>query len=83
MRKVRDETGETVALFVPEDAYRICIAEMPSVHALSFRRGVGYREKLVLGASGKAILAHMPAILHKLIPRRRAANRSEEVLAGT
>jgi IclR family transcriptional regulator, acetate operon repressor len=66
MRKVRDETGETVALFVPEDAYRICIAEMPSIHALSFRRGVGYRENLVLGASGKAILAHMPAILHKL-----------------
>ena len=66
MRKVRDETGETVALFVPEDAFRICIAEMPSIHALSFRRGVGYREKLMLGASGKVILAHMPAIPHEL-----------------
>jgi DNA-binding IclR family transcriptional regulator len=66
MRRVRDETGETVALFVPEDGFRVCIAELPSMHALSFRRGVGYREKLVLGASGKAILAHMPAILPKL-----------------
>ena len=36
------------------------------MQALSFRRGVGYREKLVVGASGKAILAHMPAIPHEL-----------------
>jgi DNA-binding IclR family transcriptional regulator len=31
---------------------------MPSAQALSFKRGVGYRERLVLGASGRAILAH-------------------------
>lgn len=61
IRRVWDETGETVALFVPEGAFRVCIAELPSAHALSFRRGVGYRERLELGASGKAILAHRPA----------------------
>lgn len=60
MRKVWDGTGETVALFVPESAFRLCIAEMPSSQALSFKRGVGYRERLVVGASGKAILAHIP-----------------------
>ena len=60
MRKVWDDTGETVALFVPEGAFRLCIAEMPSSQALSFKRGVGYRERLVVGASGKAILAHIP-----------------------
>jgi len=60
MRRLRDETGETVALFVPEGAFRLCIAEMPSSQALSFRRDVGYRERLTLGASGKAILAYMP-----------------------
>lgn len=60
MRKVWDGTGETVALFVPEGAFRLCIAEMPSSQALSFKRGVGYRERLVVGASGKAILAHIP-----------------------
>jgi DNA-binding IclR family transcriptional regulator len=65
MRRLWDETGETVALFVPEGAFRRCIAELPSTQALSFRRGVGYREKLAVGASGKAILAHMPAVLHK------------------
>jgi DNA-binding IclR family transcriptional regulator len=66
MRKVREATGETVALFVPEEPFRVCVAELPSLHALSFRRGVGYREKLVLGASGKVILAHMPAALRRL-----------------
>jgi IclR family transcriptional regulator, acetate operon repressor len=34
---------------------------MPSAQALSFRRGVGYRESLTQGASGKAILAYLPA----------------------
>jgi IclR family transcriptional regulator, acetate operon repressor len=69
MRNLWDETGETVALFVPEGRYRVCIAEMPSIQALSFRRGVGYRESLALGASGKAILAHLPAIVHRLASR--------------
>jgi IclR family acetate operon transcriptional repressor len=66
MRKVWEDTGETVALFVPEGALRLCIAEMPSIQALSFKRGVGYRERLVVGASGKAILAHIPDRPHKL-----------------
>jgi DNA-binding IclR family transcriptional regulator len=65
MRKVWHETGETVALFVHEGAYRVCIAEMPSAHALSYRRGVGYREKLALGASGRAILAQMGDAEHE------------------
>jgi len=66
MRSLRDKTGETVALFVPEGAFRLCIAEVPSNQALSFRRGVGYRERLTVGASGKVILAYMPAPLPKL-----------------
>jgi IclR family transcriptional regulator, acetate operon repressor len=60
MRKVWEDSGETVALFVPEGELRLCIAEMPSSQALSFKRGVGYRERLAVGASGKAILAHIP-----------------------
>lgn len=53
-------TQETVALFVQEGSYRRCVAELPSPQALSFKRTVGYRERLVLGASGRAILAHLP-----------------------
>jgi DNA-binding IclR family transcriptional regulator len=61
MRRLWEKTSETVALFVREDMSRVCIAEMPSAQALSFRRGIGYRESLTLGASGKAILAYLPA----------------------
>ncbi len=53
-------TAETVALFVPRGEMRLCVAEMPSTQPLSFRRGVGYSERLVRGASGRAILAYMP-----------------------
>jgi IclR family acetate operon transcriptional repressor len=59
MRKVWEETGETVALFVPQGRNRTCIAEMPSTQPLSFKRGLGYSERIVLGASGRAILAGM------------------------
>lgn len=60
MRRLWELTGETVALFVPEGVDRVCIAELPSGHALSFKRGVGYRERIMLGASGRTILAHLP-----------------------
>jgi IclR family acetate operon transcriptional repressor len=53
-------TSETVALFVPRGEMRVCIAEIPSAQPLSFRRGVGYSERLVRGASGRAILAFTP-----------------------
>jgi len=74
MRRLRDETGETVALFVPAGAFRLCIAEIPSNQALSFRRGVGYRERLTVGASGKVILAYTPPPLPKFDfdPRKHA-----------
>jgi DNA-binding IclR family transcriptional regulator len=61
MRRVWEQTSETVALFVPQGKDRVCIAEIPSEQPLSFRRGVGYRERLVRGASGRAILAYQPA----------------------
>lgn len=59
MRKIWDFTGETVALFLPKGDIRVCAAELPSANPLSFRRGVGYSERIALGASGRAILAWM------------------------
>jgi len=59
LRGIWEETGETVALFVPHGATRICIAELPSPQPLSFKRGVGYSERIVRGASGRALLAWM------------------------
>lgn len=57
MRWLWKTTRETVSLHVQESVDRVCVAELPSTQPLSFRRGVGYREKLVRGASGRSILA--------------------------
>lgn len=59
LRELWEETGETVALFIPHGATRQCIAELPSPQPLSFKRGVGYSEKIARGASGRALLAWM------------------------
>jgi DNA-binding IclR family transcriptional regulator len=57
MRALWQMTGETVALFVPQGAHRQCVAELPSPQPLSFKRGAGYSERIVLGASGRVMLA--------------------------
>jgi DNA-binding IclR family transcriptional regulator len=59
LRAIWEETGETVAILVPQGASRVCIAELPSTQPLSFRRGVGSSERIVRGATGRALLAWM------------------------
>ena len=59
LRRIWLETSESVSLYVPRGELRTCIAELPSPHPLSFRRGVGYTEKIVRGATGRAILAFL------------------------
>jgi len=57
MERLWQASRETVALFVRDDVQRVCVAEIESPEPLRFRRGVGYRERLARGASGRAILA--------------------------
>lgn len=59
LQRIWRETGETVAMFVPQGPLRLCVAELPSPQPLNFKRGVGYTERIVRGATGRAILAHM------------------------
>lgn len=59
LASLHTKTNETVALFVLEGADRMCVAELPSTQPLSFKRGVGYRERMSVGASGRAILAYI------------------------
>lgn len=66
MRTLWIETRETVAVFVAQDSFRLCLAEMPSPQPLNFKRGVGYTERIALGASGRAILAFMPEVKTQL-----------------
>jgi IclR family transcriptional regulator, acetate operon repressor len=62
MARLWQQTQETVSLFVKQHQHRLCVAEIQSPQALSFKRGVGYREKITVGASGQVILAYSEAI---------------------
>jgi DNA-binding IclR family transcriptional regulator len=66
LRRIWMASNETVAMFVPQGGFRLCIAEMPSLQPLSFKRGVGYTERIVRGASGRAILAFTEASSQEL-----------------
>ena len=57
LERLWQETGETIALFVPQGDSRQCLLELPSPQPLSYKRGQGYSERLVRGATGRAILA--------------------------
>ncbi len=59
LRRLWEATEETVALFVPQGNMRLCVAELPSPQPLNFKRGVGYTERIVRGATGRAILAYL------------------------
>lgn len=70
MRDLWQDTGETISAFVQNNDQRTSIAELPSLQPLSFKRGVGYSERIVLGASGRAILAHVdtpPQVLERYL----------------
>ncbi len=73
-----EETGETVALFVPQNGYRLCVSEIPSSQPLSFKRGVGYLERIGVGASGRALLAHATIAHEKLLAYAEQAGMSAE-----
>lgn len=68
LRKIWTQTQETVALFVPHGALRLCIAELPCPQPLNFKRGVGYTERIDIGATGRAILAFLPDMPPELAP---------------
>lgn len=54
-----NQTDETVALFVVGDLdSKVCIQELQSRQALVFTRGTGIVEPLIIGSSGKSILAY-------------------------
>ena len=74
MRRLWEQTGETVALLVHHGQERVCVAEMPSAQPLSFKRGVGHSESVILGASGRIILAFTndaPRYIEGKIPKSR------------
>jgi DNA-binding IclR family transcriptional regulator len=81
MDRLRDETGETVALHVAVGVERICIAESQSQEPLRLTSYPGSVSALHLGSAGKVLLAFMDDD-----QRERAlgllASRPQEVVTG-
>lgn len=80
MQQLWEATGETVALLMHNGPNRVCVAELPSSQPLSFKRGIGHSERVIVGASGRVILAFVPnasPYLMDLPPERREAYRAE------
>ncbi len=57
---LRDLTGETATLHLPQGAVRVCVLEAESRQEIRRSVGVGRQVPLYAGASGRAILAFMP-----------------------
>ncbi|HEX4983170.1 MAG TPA: IclR family transcriptional regulator [Ilumatobacteraceae bacterium] len=55
LTRLRDETGESVQLFVREGAQRRCVLSLPSPHALRWIVPDGARLPLELGSAGRVL----------------------------
>ena len=82
LQKIWRDTEETVAMFVPQGELRLCVAELPSPQPLNFKLGVGYTERIVRGASGRVILAHMPDAVDNLAHSTRDTEINPKTLAA-
>lgn len=60
MARIRDETGETVHLSVPDEGELVIIARLDGTHSLRTFLPLGARAPLHATASGRAMLAAMP-----------------------
>jgi DNA-binding IclR family transcriptional regulator len=70
MEKLRDQSGEEVALYVLEGARRVCIMRVESLHEIAKVGPVGTYYPLHAGASGKVLLAYLPADNRNAIIRK-------------
>jgi IclR family acetate operon transcriptional repressor len=60
LRRLRDETGETVTVHVRAGAERYCAAEFPSLHPIRYAAAVGSADPIHIGAAGKVLLSAIP-----------------------
>lgn len=60
LRRIGQETGESVNLMVREGLHSTCIAQIDSVHSLRISAQVGGRQDLRLGAASRVLLANSP-----------------------
>ncbi len=86
LERLRDLTGETTTLHVPDGDHRVCVLECESKADIRRSVGVGRRVPIHKGASGRAILAFLPdqerAKILSALPES-ALTAVEPLLAGT
>ena len=61
LARLWNEINETVALCLPQGTMRVCVLEHPGRQPLSYARGVGDVDGMAATASGRAMLAFLPA----------------------
>lgn len=59
LERLRDESGETATLHIRVGGQRICVAELPSPHALRYTAGTGSTAPVHVGSAGKVLLAFL------------------------
>lgn len=60
MRRLRDETDESVSVNVVDGDWRVCIEKVETDHDVRQIISIGRRSPLYAGASGKCLLAYLP-----------------------
>jgi len=75
MEQLRDKCGEEVALYVVEGDRRVCVERVDSVHEIAKVAPVGTYYPLHAGASGRVLLAYLPAEKRQIFYRKKRLDR--------
>lgn len=73
IEELRDRTGESGAIFVPQALNRTCVAVAPTRHSVIWQLQVGMSTPLHVGSGGRAILAFDPDAIEETLTSARAA----------
>ncbi|HET9877417.1 MAG TPA: IclR family transcriptional regulator [Mycobacterium sp.] len=73
IERLRDRTGESAAVFVPQALNRTCVAVAPTRHSVIWQLQVGMSTPLHVGSGGRAILAFDPDAIEVTLAGARTA----------
>lgn len=84
MEKLRDQTKETVNLYVLDKESRVCVQQFESLQSIRHIVKIGEKLPLTLGAAGKVLLAYQSDdVIDKVInsedPKRRKSDLMKEL----
>lgn len=80
MQTLRDETKETVNLYILEEEYRVCIEQCESPQQLRHLVKIGERLPLWAGAGGKVLLAYQDEVFQQQILSSNHIKKSDEII---